>query len=104
MDMLSDQPKDPDAVLDYVFDWKAKTNGTGDSDWLQSSEIIADFTVTPTDGVTVDLSELINGNTAVRVWLSGGTPRSVQKVACKVTTNNGIPRTDEKVGHLDIGG
>ena len=32
--------KDPDAKLDYPFDWRAKTNGHGDSDWLAPNETI----------------------------------------------------------------
>ena len=30
--------KDPNAVLDYKFDWKPLTNGSGDSDWLDTAE------------------------------------------------------------------
>lgn len=102
MDMLSDDPKDPDDVLDYVFDWKAKTNGTGDEDWLQDGETIASYTLTPSAGIVVDSSEYSDGSTAVRVWLSGGTPNSRQKVACRIVTNNATPRTKERTGYLDI--
>jgi len=47
--MASVYVKDPSAVLDYKFDWKALTNGSGDSDWLGTTETIS---TTPTD-VTV---------------------------------------------------
>ena len=45
--------KDPDAKLDYPFDWRAKTNGHGDSDWLAPSEMIVSYVITVDDGLTL---------------------------------------------------
>lgn len=75
--------KDPDAVLDYMFDW---------SDWLASGETITDHTITGETGITVDSSTESAGK--VTVWLSGGTAGENYKVACKITTSAG--RTDER--------
>jgi len=83
--------KDPDAVLDYVFDW---------SDWLATGETIAVdsetgeklITITADTGITVDSSTKSGGK--VTVWLSGGTAGINYKVACKITTSAG--RTDER--------
>ena len=86
--------KDPDAVLDYLFDWKASTNGNGVSDWLESSETISDHTITADTGITVDSSELANSDSSVKVWLSGGTAGANYKIACKITTSNA--REDER--------
>lgn len=86
--------KDPDAVLDYLFDWKASTNSNGTSDWLQSSEIITDHTVTATTGLTVDSSSLVNTATSVQAWLSGGTPGSKYDVTCHIVTSAG--REDDR--------
>lgn len=88
--------KDPAAVLDYKFDWKAATNGaTGaDGDWLGTTETITSRTITADTGITVDSSSLTNSNTSVTVWLSGGTAGTTYKVACKIVTS--ALRTDER--------
>jgi hypothetical protein len=92
--MASSYIKDPDAVLDYKFDWKASTNGTGSSDWLASGETISSHTITEDTGITVDSSSLTDTNTSVTVWLSGGTAGTDYDVACKITTS--ASRTDER--------
>lgn len=86
--------KDPNAVLDYKFDWRASTNGSGDSDWLASGETISTRTITATTGITVDSSGLTDTNTSVTVWLSGGTHGNDYRVACKIVTS--ASRTDER--------
>ena len=91
--------KDPSAILDYKFDWKPLTNGSGDSDWLQAGEIISTktITITPTVAVTgliCDSSSLTDTNTSVTLWLSSGTDNIDYTVACKIVTN--APRTDER--------
>jgi len=69
--------------LDYVFDW---------TEWLATGETIANYTITPDTGITVDSSTEDDGK--VTVWLSGGTAGINYKVACLVTTSAG--RTDER--------
>ena len=86
--------KDPDATLDYKFDWKALTNGSGDTDWLDSDETISTKTVTVGDGITKDSDALSDTNTSVTVWLSGGTAGVDYEVACKIVTS--ANRTDER--------
>lgn len=86
--------KDPQAVLDYVFDWKASTNGTGASDWLATGETIASHTVTADTGLTVDSSSLTDSDTSVTVWLSGGTVNTHYKVICHIVTSAG--REDDR--------
>ena len=93
--------KDPDAVLDYKYDWKALTNGTGTSDWLGAAEtIIAGFTITITpvtpSPLTEDSSSRTDADTSVTVWLSGGLAGTEYRVACAITTDNATPRTDER--------
>jgi hypothetical protein len=80
--------KDPDAVLDYKFDWAASTNGTGSSDWLASGETIATKTVTVPSGLTKDSDSLADTNTSVLVWLSGGTAETDYEVICHITTSD----------------
>lgn len=75
--------KDPDAVLDFGFDW---------SDWLETGETISDYTITAETGITVDSDSEADG--IVTVWLSGGTAGGNYPVACKIVTS--ASRTDER--------
>ena len=92
--------KDPDAVLDYKFDWKPLTNGTegGISDWLETSETISTrtITITPTGtgALTKNSDSLTDTNTSVTVWLSAGVDGVDYTVACKIVTSTA--RTDER--------
>lgn len=86
--------KDPSAVLDYKFDWKALTNDSGTSDWLASGETISSKTITASSGITVDSSSITDTNTSVTVWLSGGSAGNNYTVACLIVTSAG--RTDER--------
>lgn len=69
-------PKDPDASVDYSYDW------TG----LYSGGVI-DHEVIPTAGIDVVTSELIEGIVYYR--LSGGTAGETYNVTIRVTTSNG---------------
>ena len=92
--------KDPDATLDYKFDWKAETNGNGDTDWLDSDETISDKTVTVDDGITRESYALADTDTSVVVWLSGGTAGVDYEVACKIVTS--ASRTDERTMKIQV--
>ena len=81
--------KDPDAVLDYKFDW---------SDWLASSEAISSYTITVASGLTKD-SDTESGG-VVTIWLSGGTAGTTYTVACKIVTDGG--RTDERTIEIRV--
>lgn len=87
--------KDPDAVLDYVFDFKQRTNRSKGTDWLGSSETITSSTVTVVEGdVTVDSSGETDSDTSVTAWVSGGTAGTTAKLRCRVTTSDA--RTDDR--------
>lgn len=81
--------KDPDEVLDYLFDFAALTNGNGDEDYLQSGETISSHTVEAATGITKDSSAAANANTSVKVWLSGGTEGNSYDVTCRIVTSLG---------------
>ena len=81
--VLDNFPHDPDAVLDYAFDW---------SDWLESAETISSHEVTVESGITKDSDSESDG--IVTVWLSGGTHGEDYIVACEISTSLG--RTDER--------
>ena len=81
--------KDPDAVLDFAFDW---------SDWLATSETISSHVVTVDTGITKDSDSESSG--IITVWLSGGTAGNDYNVACKIVTN--ANRTDERTMTIKV--
>lgn len=81
--------KDPDAVLDYAFDW---------SSWLATGETISSHTVTVSSGLTKDSDSESSG--IVTVWLSGGTAGTWYTVACEIVTS--AARTDERTMRIQV--
>lgn len=86
-------PKDPEAVLDYKFDWAPLDNNTGLSNWLSDGEKIVSYLVTVPEGLTKVSDNLADNDTSVVVWLSGGTSGVDYPVECRITT---ATRTDER--------
>jgi len=70
---IATKTKDPDAVLDFKFDWKTNSNGRGFADWLDAGETITSITITAAIGIIIDSSSITDTGTTVTVWLSGGT-------------------------------
>ncbi len=83
--------KDPDSVLDYVFDWSAWLT-IEDNDTISAHPIDADT------GITVDSSSTTT--TATTVWLSGGTAGTSYVVRCEIVTSGG--RTIERSAVIDV--
>lgn len=82
--------KDPQAVLDYPFDWTA---------WLTPlSDTILSVAFTLTGGGTV-LRQTNSPMIAV-AWISGGTAGSTLALTCKITTVG--ERTDERTVYLKV--
>lgn len=79
----ADWLKDPDAVLDWRWDW---------STWLDTDEQINTSTFAVSPGIIIDSSSFTLFSTTV--WLSGGTAGQPYLVSNKITTNQG--RTDER--------
>lgn len=79
--------KDPEAKLDYSFDW---------TDWLDSKakppESITQHTITVPKGLTLVSSVAVGG--VVTAWISGGTVGMIYRVECLITTS--IGRIDER--------
>jgi L-rhamnose isomerase len=75
--------KDPDAVLDYTWDW---------SRWLQAGEAIVSHQILVPTGITLDSSDA--DAERVTAWLSGGTNGITYTVTCRITTDQG--RTDDR--------
>lgn len=79
-------PKDPDAKLDYRFDWAPRANNSGLTNWLEAGETILTYEVTVPAGLTKVSDSLVDEGTAVVVWISGGTNEVDYPITCKITT------------------
>lgn len=81
--------KDPDAVIDIIFDWAV---------WLADiSDAYLSHTLTPV-GITVDSSNEAAG--AIQVFVSDGVVGTPASVTCRITTVGG--RTDDRTLYLKI--
>ena len=76
MATTEDWTKDPDAKLDWIFDW---------SSWLQPGETISTSEFIVSAGLTVTASS--NTTISATVWLSGGQTGQVYQVTNRITTN-----------------
>lgn len=76
--------KDPDATLDYGFDWTA---------WL-GSDTISTSTWTASAGITPAYPEILAGSKITRVWVSGGTAGTDYTLTNRIVTAGG--RTEER--------
>lgn len=83
MAVFKDHKKDPDATLDWIFDW---------NDWLGETETITSVEFIADPGITIE----DQGNTTktATVWLSGGTEGQVYRVTCRITSSEG--RIDDR--------
>lgn len=75
--------KDPDAVLDWRWDW---------SQWLADGEQIVTSVMTASPGIVIQDQDHSLGSTTV--WLAGGAAGQPYLVSNRITTNQN--RTDER--------
>lgn len=88
--MATSYKKDPNAVLDYTFDWSA---------WLAPLvDTISTVTWLPDAGLTVVSSS--NTTTTATAFVSGGTVDTALNLTCRITTAGG--RTDDRTITLKI--
>lgn len=85
--------KDPDAVLDYAFDWSA---------WLAAeNDTIATVEWEVPAGITQETDPApSNTDTTATVWLSGGTDGQNYLVTCRITTAAG--RVDDRTMRISV--
>lgn len=81
--------KDPNAELDYGFDW---------SDWLADGETISSSSWEVDSGITVVSSSASTTRTVV--WLSGGTVGETYKATNSIVTSVG--RKDDRTLYVYI--
>ena len=87
---MASYKKDPNAVLDYTFDWSA---------WLApivDSISTAVFTLT---GGLVQVSKTNTATTAT-IFVSGGTVGTPATISCRITTAGG--RTEDRTIKLTV--
>ena len=89
--MASSFLKDPDAVLDYKWDW---------SDWLASGETISSHTIPTVTGITLDSSSETDTDTSVTAWYSSGTALIDYDVTCQIVTSDS--REDDRTITLQV--
>ncbi|MFJ8929210.1 hypothetical protein ACIRLA_21795 [Streptomyces sp. NPDC102364] len=83
--------QDPEARLDYTWDW---------APWLaRNDDTISSATVFVPDGLTADGAPLVD-EAVVTQKMSGGTLGSSYKVTCQITTDGG--RIDERSMYITI--
>ena len=80
---------DPDAELDYTFDW---------SEWLATGETITDSTVTVSTGLV--LESVGESSTAITAWITTNATTGRRSVACRIETSAG--RTDERTIQINV--
>lgn len=81
--------KDPDAVLDYGFDW---------SQWLSGDDTISASTWTVPSGLTKDSQ--VRSTTVTTVWLSGGTAGTDYEIVNSIETAEG--RKDDRTMVISV--
>jgi hypothetical protein len=69
--------KDPQARLDYKFDW---------TDWL-GSDTIASSSFSFSSGAGIAIDSQSHDDTSATVWLTGGTAGMSATVTCHITTS-----------------
>lgn len=84
--------KDPNALLDYIFDWTQYLAPI--QDFITELEFLVDST----SGIVID--HFTSNSTGGTVWISGGTDGQVGTVTCRITTNAG--RIDDRSIFLNI--
>ena len=77
--------KDPNAKLDYKFDW---------SEWLETAETITSYSLVVDTGITEFSSS--NDDDSVTVWLTGGTAGLTYQVTCRITTDSNPTRIEDR--------
>ena len=81
--------KDPDAVLDFGFDW---------SDWLADGETISTSEWTVEAGITKDSDS--KTTTVTTIWLSGGSAGTTYNLTNHIVTSGG--REDDRSFRVKI--
>lgn len=91
---MSELEHDPDAVLDYSWDW---------DDWLDDAETITNHSISvnpvqTAEGIVIESSDIYIGARKVVAWISGGVLNTAVDVTCHILTSEG--REDDRTHNL----
>lgn len=87
--------KDPNSVVDYVFDFAGLLNSSGYSNYLEYGEIISGATALSSSAdLNIDSVLKIKNDTAVQVWVSGGVLGAIYTLTVRITTSDN--RVDDR--------
>ena len=90
--------KDPNAVLDYIFDWTLWLDKVGDA---LATHLPAVIGSDPASNAAV-VTSAISGKMVI-IWVSGGVPGETVALRCRITTSlTPQPRTDDRTVFLKI--
>lgn len=84
--------KDPDAILDYTWDWSLWLADIPDT--ISSAVLVLDAGLVEVD------KQIIDANTKVVGVISGGNPNENLKAVCRITTVGGL--VDDRTIYLKI--
>lgn len=85
--------KDPDAVLDYYWDW---------SDWLTEGDSIDSVEFIISEDGTIAVDDFAIAGDKVMGLISGGTENTFEDVTCRVSTVGPPVRTDDRTARFFI--
>ena len=88
--MATSYKKDPNAILDYTFDWGPYL--------LPLTDTISSVTWVVSSGITT--SSPTNTTTTATVFVTGGVLDTTETLTCRITTAGG--RTDDRTISLKI--
>lgn len=87
--------KDPNSIVDYVFDFAGLLNSTGYENYLEYGETITSATaISSSVDLNIDSVIKIKNDTAVQVWVSGGVLGAIYTLTARITTSSN--RADDR--------
>lgn len=87
--------KDPNSIVDYVFDFAGLLNSTGYENYLEYGETITSATaISSSVDLNIDSVIKIKNDTAVQVWVSGGVLGASYTLTARITTSSN--RADDR--------
>lgn len=88
---LAFEPKDPDARLDYIFDW---------TEWLGTAGDVITLHEVLVSSPELVVESAFHDDTTVTIWLTGGVVYKVYSVTCRIHTSAG--RFNDRTAQLPI--
>ena len=86
--ILKKYSKDPNSTIDFLFDFAGLRNGSGHEDYLEFGETISSaVAISSSVDLAVNQTGVINNDTSVQVWVSGGVLGLLYTLTVRITTS-----------------